>query len=249
MENNLLSSRIDFVECQLRRLARHFGFDAEQTIVELLEASHLCSEVETNVRCVDGFIKKEWLSPAEFGLFRLALFVLVKNTQAKKIVETGVLHGFTSLLLLEAIKNLDDGALVSIDLPSKYGLPPANKDGYNDTLPENCNSGWVVPERLKMNWELIFGHSVEVLKNRDFTNEIDIFVHDSEHTYETMMSEFHFAWSALKPGGVLVVDNVEANNSLADFSIEVDKSVFYLPSDTVGVSNSKYKSRVGIIKK
>lgn len=249
MQQIELQNRVNFIQQQLDNLGKHFGFNSKPAIKKIFKAMHLCHEVEKAVENVDGFLKKTWSSPADFGLFRLALFVLAQHLNAKNIIETGVLHGFTSLLLLEALESLNGGKLISIDLPSVFGQPPSNKDGYHDTLPKNCKTGWVVPDRLKHNWDLRIGRSSNVFPTLNPTKKIDLFLHDSEHTYDTMIFEFRYAWTVLRSGGMLVVDNVEANNSLSDFSIEVNRSVYYMPADKIYSPNESFKSRVGIILK
>jgi hypothetical protein len=47
--------------------------------------------------------------------------------------------------------------------------------------------------------------------------EIDFFMHDSEHSYECMSFEFRTAWEALRDGGVLVADDVNASAAWDEF--------------------------------
>jgi len=46
---------------------------------------------------------------------------------------------------------------------------------------------------------------------------IDIFIHDSLHTPQTMKYEFEKAWPYLRAGGLLVSDDVEGNSAFVDF--------------------------------
>jgi predicted O-methyltransferase YrrM len=43
-------------------------------------------------------------------------------------------------------------------------------------------------------------------------------MHDSEHSYECMRFEFERAWPALRPGGVLVSDDVNSNDAFFEFA-------------------------------
>jgi predicted O-methyltransferase YrrM len=52
----------------------------------------------------------------------------------------------------------------------------------------------------------------------DELGEIDFFIHDSEHSYECMTFEYQQAWKYLKPGGLLVSDDISWNASFDDFS-------------------------------
>jgi hypothetical protein len=47
---------------------------------------------------------------------------------------------------------------------------------------------------------------------------IDIFIHDSEHSYENMMFEYMTAWDHLKEGGILLSDDTNLNKAFSDFS-------------------------------
>ena len=47
---------------------------------------------------------------------------------------------------------------------------------------------------------------------------VDVFFHDSDHSYTHMMFEMSLAWYHLKREGWLVVDNIESNAAFADFA-------------------------------
>jgi hypothetical protein len=53
-----------------------------------------------------------------------------------------------------------------------------------------------------------------LLKDLD---SIDVFFHDSLHTYEHMMFEFKTAWPKIKKNGILISDDIHLNNSFIDF--------------------------------
>ena len=55
---------------------------------------------------------------------------------------------------------------------------------------------------------------VPLLKKLD---EIDIFLHDSEHSYQNMLWEFQTAWTYLKAGGLLLSHNIDTNDTFSDF--------------------------------
>jgi cephalosporin hydroxylase len=48
--------------------------------------------------------------------------------------------------------------------------------------------------------------------------QIDVFVHDSEHSYEMMMFEFCLSWKHLKQGGYIVCDDHDWNDAFHDFA-------------------------------
>ncbi len=103
-------------------------------------------------------------------------------------IETGVLHGMLSAFVLEAMRVNGHGRLISIDLPSYPESGPANVDGYQGMLPPGRQPGWLVPDELRDRWDLRLGRSLELLPAAiaDAAGELDVFLHDSDHTHETM---------------------------------------------------------------
>ena len=48
--------------------------------------------------------------------------------------------------------------------------------------------------------------------------EIDLFVHDSLHSEGNVRFEMDRAWSALRPGGAIVVDDIDMNRGFQSFT-------------------------------
>lgn len=48
--------------------------------------------------------------------------------------------------------------------------------------------------------------------------EIDLFVHDSLHTERNVRFEMDRAWASLRPGGAIVVDDIDANRGFRSFT-------------------------------
>lgn len=53
--------------------------------------------------------------------------------------------------------------------------------------------------------------------------KIDVFMHDSLHTYSHMMAEFKIAWPQIKKEGFLISDDVAFNDSFLEFAKKVKK--------------------------
>jgi hypothetical protein len=251
---NESQTKISFITNNINEFGRYFGLcKLEQHVSNLQNLDALIrGEIENKINTVDFFTTKQWDSVLSIsGLYRTLLYALVAATKPRVVVETGVLHGLTSLFMLQAIKDNDfGGELISIDLPSTFEGGPANKDGYFDTLPPDKSPGWLIPERLEKNWILKLGASVDVLPSLfNSQREIELFVHDSEHTHETMSFEFHSAWEVLLTGGFLVADNIEANTSFFDFCRKVDRVPYVLPADPDHVGLQEAGIRVGVIRK
>lgn len=117
------------------------------------------------------------------------MYLLIRLARPEVVVETGVLYGATSAHILEALRLNGGGRLVSIDLPKRVG-----------ELPQE----FLVPEPLREGWQLILGDSkVELPALLARLGRIDLFHHDSLHTYGHMLWEYSAAYPHLKPGGVI----------------------------------------------
>ena len=135
----------------------------------------------------------------------------------RTIVETGVQAGISSAFLLQALEKNKSGMLYSIDLPDEDILtmiPSRDRCGMS--------SGWLVPKSLRNRWKLMLGKSQDKLEPLlDELGEVDLFLHDSDHTYENMIYEFEVAWNHLNPNGLLLSDDVWFNHAFNDFAKKI----------------------------
>jgi predicted O-methyltransferase YrrM len=136
------------------------------------------------------------------------LYILVRVTKPNRVIETGVSAGASSAYILSALNDNNNGKLFSID------LPPEN-------LPAGKDTGWVVPEILRGRWSLRIGDAknilVPLLKE---IGSVDLFIHDSLHTYEHMIWEYRRVWDHLTPGGLFLSHDVGANDAFFHFMKE-----------------------------
>lgn len=136
---------------------------------------------------------------------RFLLYVLCRILKPEKIVETGVAYGLGSSYILQALHENKKGKLYSID--SVFG-PWESKQMI----------GTVIPDYLRERWNLIYGSSSQKLKKLlTSLSTIDIFFHDSLHTYRNMMFEFNTAWPFISDKGLLLSDDISANNAFYEF--------------------------------
>lgn len=144
-------------------------------------------------------------------LFGKFLYFIVRCAKPEIMIETGVAHGVSSWTILNAIHRNGIGKLYSIDLPN------LDLKSYN---PQNIaqSSGWVVPDQLRAHWELQLGSSSELLpKLVARLPKIDVFFHDSDHSYENMMFEFKTVFPKMHPASLIISDDVHKNESFTDF--------------------------------
>jgi len=144
--------------------------------------------------------------------FALCLYNLVRALKPTKVVETGVANGFSSSFLLRGLHDNGLGELYSLDFP-------------NPTLiMMNKKSGWLIPDDLRYRWHLVYGSTFEnLLPLCRKLGQIDLFFHDSEHTYQTMTFEFTTIWPFLKKGGLLVADDVDDNDAFLEYCERVNR--------------------------
>jgi predicted O-methyltransferase YrrM len=157
----------------------------------------------------------------------LFLYWLVRKLNPKTIVQCGVCNGLSSAFMMLALaKNGPDGKLYVIDLPPVFNPkdPAWTIPGrvYGIVIPEGKTSGWIVPEAYRKRFEVQNGDSRVLLpKLIDSLGSVDMFYHDSDHTYNHMMFEFREARRKLALGGILVADDTPCNASLWDFADEI----------------------------
>jgi len=153
----------------------------------------------------------------------LYLYSIVRALKPDVAVETGVCNGVSTAFLLLALKENGRGTLHSIDYPEIAGEDYAPDELWEGkggaVIPPGKESGWMIPDELKEGWDLRLGKSQDELPPLlEGLGEIDLFMHDSEHSYECMSFEFATAYPALREGGVLIADDITENAAMAEFA-------------------------------
>lgn len=141
------------------------------------------------------------------------LYCLIRATNPETLIETGIAHGCSSWVMLNAIKKNNKGTLYSFDLPN---MDTNSAYNFGKQSPE---TGWIVPQELRLNWEITIGNTKATLpKTLSSLEEIDFFFHDSDHSYGHMLFEFETVYPFLKKGGILSSDDINKNNSFQEFT-------------------------------
>ena len=123
-------------------------------------------------------------------------------------------------MILRALEDEKFGICYSIDLANSGYYVRGSKRLHQDVLSSTLQVGYAIPEELRARWRLIIGDSVvELPRLLNEIGQIDVFFHDSKHTYDHMMSEFRLAWPHLREGGLLLSDDANWNDSLRDFAL------------------------------
>lgn len=130
------------------------------------------------------------------------------------VVETGVANGFSSAAILTALRENDDGRLISIDLPHLH--PRAES-----------SIGAAVDPALHARWDLRLGPATRLLKAIPLGGDpIDLFVQDATHWVRGQLAEYRAAWPRLADRGFLITDDVTA--ALEIFAREVGRQPIYV---------------------
>lgn len=153
--------------------------------------------------------------------YRMMLYLLVRKFQPETIVETGVARGISSAYILQAMQDNGKGHLYSIDLPARNAAveEDAERKTYRYTLSDgqthkHYDVGHTIPDYLRDRWTLILDDAKQALpKLLADLEAIDVFYHDSLHTYEHMKFEFETAWPYIREGGLLLSDDVLWNHA------------------------------------
>jgi predicted O-methyltransferase YrrM len=197
------------------RHRKHLGYYAER---KFLVAEGIAQATGLDIALINGILNNlpeflvaenkdpgmtiKWSATSELAATTYALIKLLKP---KIVVETGVGAGVSSWTILHAMGENGVGRLVSIDLPTPN----------TELLPE---VGYLVPQELRDRWELHTGPSHILLPQvLDELVEIDMFQHDSRHSYSNQLREYQSAWPFIKTSGILLSDDV-SNDALYDAS-------------------------------
>jgi predicted O-methyltransferase YrrM len=155
---------------------------------------------------VGPFSFYEW-NDGDAGFVR-AIWCLIRHLRPINVVETGVAHGMTSRFILEALESNAAGKLWSIDLPP---LNPLTRQEVGIAVRQ--------PGVSIGRWTYIAGTSrrrLPALLSR--LGQVDLFIHDSMHSNRNVMFELECAWRYLTVGGVMVVDDIDANPAFDTFT-------------------------------
>lgn len=141
------------------------------------------------------------------------------------VIETGMAHGKSTHALVCALeprlpnyKLPDRNQLLTVEcgfnhIEAKLRL---NRWGHKCS-PLKINNVTVAYEVGRLWWEFVNCTSQELLQPKFFGFDFDIFLHDSDHSYENQIFEYKWAWEHLPPGGLLVSDDIYWENGKAWF--------------------------------
>ncbi len=200
----------------------HKELKLKNFLIDLEKDKSFLEDINKKIIKNNIFKKRNFESIYELSVYRNFIYSLIRNHKPKIIVETGVLHGLTSAWILKAIKDNGYGKLISIDLPRRdwfnyFGKKPFGPGGDAEFEIEEQKPGWLIPENLLQNWDLFLGPSSKYLENIVKENkDIELFIHDSDHSYEVMKYECDLIQNKL--GDIdIIIDDHYCNDYYKDF--------------------------------
>jgi len=147
-----------------------------------------------------------WYSDAEIGLCT-AIWCAVRHTRPEAAMETGVAHGVSSRVVLEALALNGRGHLWSIDIAN-----PINSQVHGQT-------GVAVTEACRSRWTYVEGETRRRMPSLVAElGTVDVFIHDSLHTFKNTLFEMEQAASVMPSGGVMLIDDIRGHDGFATFA-------------------------------
>ncbi|HLW99419.1 MAG TPA: class I SAM-dependent methyltransferase [Candidatus Acidoferrales bacterium] len=184
-----------------KELAEMYFF-AEQGEAELAQLSDeydvLCREIDERYR------ERNQIYPHQCALEKgsaFLIYAMVRSSRPSIVLETGVANGHSSFFILRAMHANGHGSLHSVDRSPQVG------------------SLLACPDRKRWNLHILQSNSLKksFLQILDTIPPIDLFLHDSDHTYAWQSFELNAAMRKLAPGGTLASDDCDSGNAFLDF--------------------------------
>ena len=132
------------------------------------------------------------------------LYGLTRWLRPEAVVESGGYVGMSSAFILKA---LSDEKLATAKL-------------YSIELSHQCDQGALIPDELRSvasGFVPMRGKVEDFLEGDQLPSPIDMFLHDSSHSYRHMLWEFRQFWPRLRDGGLLVSHDVQMNAAFPEF--------------------------------
>jgi predicted O-methyltransferase YrrM len=129
------------------------------------------------------------------------VYALTRWLRPGVVIESGGFIGMSSAFILKAFA---DEKLATAKL-------------YSIEWNEDCDQGALIPDELRSQFVPLRGKVEDFLKRDQLPRSVDMFLHDSSHSYRHMLWEFQKFWPRLRDGGLLVSHDVQMNAAFPEF--------------------------------
>jgi predicted O-methyltransferase YrrM len=181
----------------------------EKYMQEPLDDFELINTVRWTARHVDAQVSDD---TCKFGR-RLGWYAIVRSCRPRLVVETGVDKGLGAVLLCSALmRNSDLGS------PGEYIGTDINP-----------NAGAFFQAPYNRFGKIMYGDSIESLKK--LTNQIDVFINDSDHSAEYEYREYRTIAANLSSQSIILGDNSHLTDKLMKFSREAERDFLFFKEE------------------
>ena len=140
---------------------------------------------------------------------RIGWYALVRALKPHTVVETGVDKGLGSCILATALlRNRAEG-----------------HQGHYFGTDINPQAGWLFQGPYREAGEILYGDSIESLKQMQ--TPIDLFINDSDHSAEYEEREYACITSKLSNSAVVLGDNAHVTNKLYEFATMTNRRFLF----------------------
>lgn len=142
---------------------------------------------------------------------RLGWYALIRATQPDHVVETGTQLGLGSCAIAAALLRNGHGRLTTMDIDPEAG------------------------HLIEGRWASVIDHrtgsSIDVLAG---LSDVDMFIHDSLHTYDYETEELATVEPNLRPGAIVLSDNARESSALSDWAERTGRHFLFFGEQPVG---------------
>lgn len=142
------------------------------------------------------------------------IYSIVRTRKPEIFLETGVANGITSLLILSGMRSNGNGKLISFDVSDDVGQ--------------------VIPLELRKRWDLRIlkkPFKTSFLKELNLIQQVDMFCHDSDHSFKWQSFEYNSVFDYMRKGGMMLSDDIDSSYAFVEF-IKSKKTRSYSLIDT-----------------
>lgn len=143
---------------------------------------------------------------------RVGWYALTRALQPEHVVETGTDKGLGSCVFAAALLRNGHGRLTTLDV--------------------NPTAGYLVAGRYAEVTDVLIGDSLDAL--RSGTSPVDLFLHDSWHTFTHESAEFDAVTARLTPDALVLSDNAHATDALASWAEQTGRRFSFFREEPTG---------------
>lgn len=218
---------------------------------EILDDTSFLEEINNKINQVrtlypKGICVHEHLDSVDwFAVQRIILYVLIRLYRPERCLETGVFYGGNTTFILKALDKNQQGELISIDLPGQEIEVDSRHHlvGDSEHIPPGLDIGFLIPDYLKDRWKLVRGDSHLEIPRLEGT--FDLYLHDSEHSYNFIKREMSLIWGKLRSDALVIADDLDWSNGFFSFCDEHHQYPLVITDN----GKNGLRARTGIIRR